>query len=432
MRPAGNSAKVFCCVALPLSTLVWVPGANAQLGGPSFGWGAKKTVTLRSKLPPIFDARGKSVQIQTRDGVLTIAIERQLTQSDSTIKVGGTSPDLLIECTVSQSHLVALTRANESGSIVTRMIGDLSIIFRISEPRSKLVVKSDIATAKVNEVISKTAAPATAQQQPVKIFGKTMPNMNTMKIPGTNQTVQTNAQPTTKPRFATTDEAQSYLVNDAARQIAAYLVNTTEVLTIPLAVGGALNGPDKFAVNGLWSRYREALGEMQPFSDAKQEGYRQYDIGVANEGQAYDATENKAAMKYLEAASIAYGKALDANPGEQAFLDSQGRIKAALEHYEDIGKTTPLSTAAPMTSSLGERPAAPAEDAMSNNDVIDMVTAHLDEKNILDTIQNAPSVSFDLSPKGQIALSKAGVNGNIIMAMKNRTRNADSGPVKRR
>jgi hypothetical protein len=238
-------------------------------------------------------------------------------------------------------------------------------------------------------------------------------------------------QPATKPRFASVDEAQTYLVNDVARQIAAYLVNTTEVITVPLAVGGQLNGPDKFAVNGLWSRYREALGEMQPFSDAKQEGYRQYDVGVANEGQAYDATENKAAMKYLEEASIAYGKALDANPGEQAFLDSQGRIKAALEHYEDIGKTTPLSTAGPLTTSLGEKPAA-ADDAMTNNDVIDMVTAHLDEKNILDTIQNAPAVNFDLSPKGQIALSKAGVNGNVIMAMKNRTRNADSTPVKRR
>jgi len=431
MRLADNSTRVVCCVALALSPLICDPGGHAQLGGPSFGWGAKKTVTLRSKLPPIFDARGKSVQIQTKDGVLTIAIERELTQSDSTIRVGGTNPDLLIEGTVSQSHLVALTRVNESGSIVTRMIGDLSIIFRISEPRSKLVVKSDIATAKVNEVISKTAAPAQAQQQ-VKIFGKTMPNLSSVRVPGTNQTVQTNSQPATKPRFASLDEAQTYLVNDVARQIAAYLVNTTEVLTIPLAVGGALNGPDKFAVNGLWPRYREALGEMQPFSDAKAEGYRQYDIGVANEGQAYDATVNKAAMKYLEEASIAYGKALDANPGEQAFLDSQGRIKAALEHYEDIGKTTPLEGAGPLTTSLGEKPATPAEDAMTNNDVIDMVTAHLDEKNILDTIQNAPTVNFDLGPKGQIALSKAGVNGNVIMAMKNRARNADSGPVKRR
>jgi hypothetical protein len=293
------------------------------------------------------------------------------------------------------------------------------------------VVKSDIATSKVNEVISKTAAPATAQA-PVKIFGRTMPSLSSVKVPGTNQTVQTNGQPAVKPRFASVDEAQTYMVNEAARQIAAFLVNTTEVITVPLAVGGALTGPDKFAENGLWPRYREALGEMKPFAEAKQEGYRQYDIGVANEGQAYDATENKAAMKYLEEASIAYGKALDANPGEQAFLDSQGRIKAALEHYEDIGKTTPLEGAGPLTTSLAEKPAGPAEGAMTNSDVIDMVSAHLDEANILDTVQNAPAVNFDLSPKGQIALNKAGVSGKVIMAMKSKARSADSAPVQRR
>jgi hypothetical protein len=418
-------------VAVILSTLICIPGANAQIGGPSFGLGAKKTVTLRSKLPPIFDARGKSVQIQTKDGVLTIAIERQLTQSDSTIKVGGTNTDLLIEGTISQNHPVALSRATENGALVTRMVGDVSVIFRISEPRSKQVVKSDIATSKVNEVISKVAAPAAAKP-PVVIFGKTIKVPSQVNIPGTNQPLPTTAQPAAKPRFATVDEAQTYMVNEVARQIAAYLVNTTEVITVPLAVGGALTGPDKFAENGLWPRYREALGEMKPFADAKQEGYRQYDIGVANEGQAYDATDNKAAMKYLEDASIAYGKALDANPGEQAFLDSQGRIKAALEHYEDIGITTPLSTAGPLTTSLGEKPAEPAEGAMTNNDVIDMVTAHLDEKNILDTIQNAGAVNFDLGPKGQIALSKAGVSGNIIMAMKNKARNVTAAPIQRR
>jgi len=143
---------------------------------------------------------------------------------------------------------------------------------------------------------------------------------------------------------------------------------------VPLAVGGPLTGPDKFAENGLWPRYREALGEMKPFADAKAEGYRQYDIGVANEGQAYDATDNKAAMKYLRDASTAYGKALDANPGDQAFLDSQGRIKAALEHYEDIGKTTPLANAGPLTTGLDVKPPA-AEDAMTNGDIVDMVTA---------------------------------------------------------
>jgi len=425
MRFPNPASKAARCVAFTLSTIVCVPGTSAQTGGPKFGLLSKRTVTLRSKLPPVFDARGKSVQVQTKDGVLTIAIEKQLTQSDSTIKVGGTNPDLLIEATVSQSHVVALSIVTENGLLVTRMIGDLSVDFRISEPRSRMVVKSDIATTKVNEVFNRTAAPTNDQASGKSLMDK----LKRIKDEATKTQSQNNFQPTTKPRFATTDEAQTYMVDDVARQIAAYLVNTEEVITVPLAVGGPLTGPDKLAENGLWPRYREALGEMTPFADAKAEGYRQYDIGVANEGQAYDATDHKAAMKYLNEASIAYGKALDADPEDKEFLDSQGRIKAALEHYEDIGKLTKEVNAPPLSSELTEKP---AEGAMTNSDVIDMVTAHLDEKNILDTIQNAPAVNFDLSPKGQIALSKGGVNGNIIMAMKNKTRNVQSAPVKRR
>jgi hypothetical protein len=431
MRHSDIPTKVTRGVALTLSALICIPGANAQIGGPSFGLLSKKSVTLRSKLPAILNARGKSVQIQTMNGVLTIAIEKQLTQSDSTIKVVGANPDLLIEATGSQNHPAALSKAPENGAVVTRMVGDLSIPYRITEPRSKLVVRSDTATAKVNEVMSWTAAPATNPCKTI-IFGKQVTIPCKGNIPGTKQPLPTNVQPATKPRFATTDEAQTFMVNDVAQQIAANLVTTEEVLTVPLAVGGPLTGPDKFAENGLWPRYREALGEMQPFADAKAEGYRQYDVGVANEGQAYDASDNKAAMRYLNDASIAYGKALDANPGDQAFLDSQGRIKAALEHYEVIGKPPQEENPEPLSSSGGAKPTAPAGGAITNNDVIDMVTAHLDEANIVDTIQNAAAVDFDLTPKGQIALSKAGASSKVIMAMKNKARNVEPAPVKRR
>jgi hypothetical protein len=428
MRHPDIPTRVTSGVALTLSVLICIPGANAQIGGPSFGLLSKKSVTLRSKLPAILDARGKSVQIQTMNGVLTIAIEKQLTQSDSTIKVVGANPDLLIDGSVAPSHAVTISKATENGTVVTRMVGDLSIPYRITEPRSKLIVRSDTATAKVNEVVDRALAPAANPCKTI-IFGKQVTIPCKGNIPGTKQPLPTNIQPSTKPRFATTDEAQTYMVNDAARQIAANLVTTEEVLTVPLAVGGPLTGPDKFAENGLWPRYREALGEMKPFSDPKAEGYRQYDIGVANEGQAYDAADNKAAMRYLNDASIAYGKALDANPGDQAFLDSQGRIKAALEHYEEIGKPPQAEIPEP---SGNVKAAAAAGGAITNNDVIDMVTAHLDEANIVDTIQNAAAVDFDLTPKGQIALTKAGASSKVIMAMKNKARNVDSAPAKRR
>jgi hypothetical protein len=51
-----------------------------------------------------------------------------------------------------------------------------------------------------------------------------------------------------------------------------------------------------------------------------------------------------------------------------------------------------------------------------------MVQAKLDQANILDNIRHAGAVSFDLSVDGQVNLSKNGVNGQILMAMKQRAR----------
>jgi hypothetical protein len=292
------------------------------------------------------------------------------------------------------------------------MIGDLSVIFRIWEPHTRLIVKSDVASAKVDQVVSRTTKALAAR----KVFG--------VNVPGTGS----NVTPV-KGSFGSVDEAQNSLVADVARKIATYLVNTDVTIQVPLAVGGALNGPDKFAESGLWSRDLEALQELPHYSDAKSEAFRLYDVGVANEALAYQAQDTKSAMKFLEEASNDYGKALDAKQDEKSFLESQTRIKAALEHYEDIGKTTPMDSDSPLTTSLGGKaPPPPAEGALRNQDVVDMVKAHMDEANILDTIQNAPAVSFDISAQGQIALSKEGVDGKVLMAMKNRVRGAGTAP----
>ena len=49
-----------------------------------------------------------------------------------------------------------------------------------------------------------------------------------------------------------------------------------------------------------------------------------------------------------------------------------------------------------------------------------MVSAGLDEANIIDTIKHAKAVNFDLSVQGQVDLSKAKVTGPVITAMKAR------------
>jgi hypothetical protein len=183
---------------------------------------------------------------------------------------------------------------------------------------------------------------------------------------------------------------------------------------------------------------------MTPFSQKEEDAYRLYNIGVMNEALAYEAEDVKKARTYLQEASIDYGKAIDAKPTEKYFLQPQTRIDTALAHYKIIGDqtnaakvatvntevskpaappaTTTKTAALPTPSAKTATPSAPPADALTNDQVIAMVQAKLDEANILDNIRHASAVDFDLSVAGQVNLSKNGVNGQILMAMKQRAR----------
>jgi hypothetical protein len=150
---------------------------------------------------------------------------------------------------------------------------------------------------------------------------------------------------------------------------------------------------------------------------------------VVNEALAYQAEDLQKARKYLQEASIDYGKAIDGKPTEKYFLQPQTRIDTALAHYKVLGdQKAPVATADVKTSTPVARTAAststpkPPADAMTNDQVISMVAAKMDQANIIDTIQHAAAVNFDLSVQGQVELSKNGVPGPIITAMKTRAR----------
>jgi hypothetical protein len=211
-------------------------------------------------------------------------------------------------------------------------------------------------------------------------------------------------------------ELRDWLVQNTAMGIASLLVNTTEQVQVNLAVGGGLDDADRLMDQKLWTRALEGLETMNPFPSPDQDAYRLYDLGVVNEALGYSAEDVTKASKYLQEASIDYGKAIDAKPAEKNFLQPQTRIDTALAHYKTLGEQ------ATRTEQMQTAAAAPAADALTNADVISMVAAKLDEANILDTIKTATAVNFDLSAHGQIELAKGNVNGRIIAAMKAKTR----------
>jgi hypothetical protein len=193
-------------------------------------------------------------------------------------------------------------------------------------------------------------------------------------------------------------------------------VNTSEQVPVDLAVGGGLDEADKLMDQKLWTRALENLETMTPFGQPAQDAYRLYNLGVVNEALGYQAEDVAQARKYLQEASIDYGKAIDAKPDEKYFLQPQTRIDTALAYYKTLGDQAAAS------AQVASAAKAPAADVLTNSDVIAMVAAKLDQGNILDTIKTSSAVDFDLSAKGQIDLAKGSVNGTIIAAMKAKAR----------
>jgi hypothetical protein len=219
-------------------------------------------------------------------------------------------------------------------------------------------------------------------------------------------------------------ELHDRLIQEAAQQIASHLVNTTEQVDVYLAKGGGLDEADKLMDEKLWSRALEELETMKPFATPEEDAYRLYDLGVVNEAMGYAAEDVQSARKDLQEASVDYGKAIDAKPTEKYFLQPQNRIDTALAHYKIIGdQKTPVESAAnsPRSGVAKTAPGA-AADAMTNEQVITMVSAGLDQANIIDTIRHAKAVNFDLTVQGQVDLSKNKVTGPVITAMKERAR----------
>jgi hypothetical protein len=312
---------------------------------------------------------------------------------------------------------------------LTRVTGILTVSFTAKDTKNSRSIAADTVTAKFDQEYTASGA-----QQPG--FAASFKHLGDQITKG--------KQEDDKPPTAA--ELHNRLIQDAAEQIASHLVVTTEHIDVLLAKGGALDEANKLAEEKLWTRALEQLETMTPFPQKEEDAYRLYNIGVMNEALAYDAEDVKKARTYLQEASIDYGKAIDAKPTEKYFLQPQTRIDTALAHYKTIGeqasaKAAPVVKAevsAPAPVSTATKPAAPTSsstasappaDSLTNDQIIAMVQAKLDEANILDNIRHAPAVAFDLSVAGQVNLSKNGVNGQILMAMKQRARAPATRPV---
>lgn len=414
VKPEFLLVLLLSLAALP-STL-----ANAQNFGGAFG---RKKIVLVRKLPPTGHIDGSTFMVKVSgpgvQGDVPVAlqstIESLIISNDSRLRSVTDHPDAMITCQVTT---YTQTQQNETEQGVsfgkkpapsqtfTHVKGLMTVTFNAQDVRSSKSIAADTVTLKIDQ---EYPVP-TAQQSNSKIGGVGNILSHIPTKPGAN--------PEEQDKPPTPVEVRDMMVKNVAFQIVSHVVNTSEQVPVFLARGGGLDDADTLMDQKLWTRALEQLETMTPFAQPDEDAYRLYDLGVVNEALGYQSEDVNKARKYLQEASIDYGKAIDAKPAEKNFMQPQTRIDTALAYYKTLGD----QAAASVQLAKATPPTAAAADALTNADVISMVQAKLDEGNIIDTIQHSPSVQFDLTPHGQIDLAKGNVNGRIIAAMKQKAR----------
>lgn len=413
----ARSFAVCGCLALLLHCLSC---ADAQ----SFG-AAKEKVLLQRKLPALAHLSGKTFKVKvtahkedaTLAADLSSQLETELLKNDPRLTTTENNPSSVILCQITDySHPQPIVTTQQALSIskkgtkteaATRVTGTLSVAFQAKTAGGQTVI-SDNITSKYDETFSGGNTTVSGIKNTVTGGWK--------KLTGSGSSEDVNPP--------TDAELRSRLIVDVVRQIASHVVNTNENIEVFLARDkGPLETGDKDAMAGLWQRALETFETAPQLPKREDDAYRLYDIGVAYEALAYKAEDPKAAMKFLDQAAINYGKAIDAKPGEKYFLEPQKRIETALSHYKRLegeGRTASAQRAERPAEAQGNGKSDDSK-ALTNDKVIAMVKAGVDEETVAQAVRNAKLARFDLSAGGLQALSSGGVSDQVVKAMKARS-----------
>jgi hypothetical protein len=221
------------------------------------------------------------------------------------------------------------------------------------------------------------------------------------------------------------------------------LTPTVEQVEVLLAKD-KLENASKRGQAGLWSQMLEMLETMPQLSNPQDDAYRIYNIGVAYEAMAYGSEDLVGTTQNLEKAAVHYKKAIEMRPEEKYFREPQSRIQTAIKQYKELESNPAVvskeankaqaeqvpSRSVLVTPSPSElrQDASPAPNKpLTNQDLIDLAKAGLDEEGLVTTIKEAPATQFDLSPQGLMHLLKNGVSNRVITQM--RARQAPKKPI---
>jgi tetratricopeptide (TPR) repeat protein len=395
--------------------------AAMPLGAQSFG-ASKEKVTLMRKLPGLVHLSGNTIAVRVSGGSpelnsdLQSLLEAELLKDNPDLRAESNSASTIVSCrvtdfahpqpTVTTRSSLAVTKTAPKQASYERVTGSLSVSF-VARSAGGSTYTSDNVTAKYDREFD---ANGNTASEGVK---------GTMTSAWKRVTGGASTEDLDPPTDA---ELRSHLELEVVHKIAEHLVNTSEAVEVYLAKErGPLDQGDKEAVAGLWEKALETFETAPPNPKPAEDAYRLYDTGVAYEALAYKAEDPQMAMKYLDEAAIDYGKAIDARPGEQYFLEPQRRIQDAIAHYRQLeAQRHPAPAPAPPAEETASGKPASTARGLTNAQVIAMVKSGMDDDTVAQAVRAAHAVQFDLTTTGQQALTSGGVSPTVLAAMKSR------------
>jgi hypothetical protein len=206
---------------------------------------------------------------------------------------------------------------------------------------------------------------------------------------------------------------------------------------------GKLKEASKVLESGHWSEALTFLSSMAPFKDPRDDAYRFYSIGVAQEALAYGALDPVEKKKQLEQAVGNYRRAAELRPGENMFwapknraesmLSQTSKLAAQVERFEAARKLPSTAigpgriAAADLFHQIGTRtPSGPM--FIDNQTVLQWVKAGRSADYIIASIKHAQATRFDLSQVEVLKLRRDGVSTSVLKAMANAQANTQERP----
>jgi hypothetical protein len=230
------------------------------------------------------------------------------------------------------------------------------------------------------------------------------------------------------------EQIEDQLIDRVVQRGAGRISPGRQSVHVMLARSDEVDRLNDLAKNRRWDDWLSALDGVKPHGNRARDAYRLHNLAVAHEALAYEATDLVEWHKRLAQASALMARAAAQNPKEKYIGEAAERIARSQAAYRQLAglyqglgmESVPAARAEPIAPpSVPHSPAgsaAPAASApvMTNQDVIDLRAAGLDDENLLAAIAEAKAVRFDLSPKGLKALLEGKVSNPVIAAMRAR------------